>query len=107
MPLAIPELRTAASFLRQTKILVECALDYFRGENAVRAARLGDISQRITDEREAVERRSPSFRTGAERMAEEPAEQPANLLWAIDEIIIALQHFREKLKRFAAEAKKF
>ena len=37
-------------------------------------------------------------------MAEQPAEQ--NLLWALDEIIIALQVFREKLKRLAAEAKK-
>jgi hypothetical protein len=37
---------------------------------------------------------------------EEPAEQPENLLWAIDEIIIALQRFRERLKRLAAEGKK-
>jgi hypothetical protein len=40
-------------------------------------------------------------------MADEPHAEPAvNLLWAIDEIIIALQRFREKLKRLAAEAKK-
>jgi hypothetical protein len=37
---------------------------------------------------------------------EEPAEQPSNLLWTIDEIIIALQRFRERLKRLAAEGKK-
>jgi hypothetical protein len=37
---------------------------------------------------------------------EEPAEQPSNLRWAIDEIIIALQRFRERLKRLAAEGKK-
>jgi hypothetical protein len=37
---------------------------------------------------------------------EEPAEQPSNLLWAIDEIIIALQRFRQRLKRLAAEGKK-
>jgi hypothetical protein len=32
---------------------------------------------------------------------EQPAEQPANLLWALDEIIIALQNLREQLKRLA------
>jgi hypothetical protein len=37
---------------------------------------------------------------------ETPAEPPINLLWAIDEIIIALQHFCERLKRLAAEGKK-
>ncbi len=37
---------------------------------------------------------------------EQPTETPNNLLWAIDEIIIALQRFRERLKRFAAERKK-
>jgi hypothetical protein len=39
-------------------------------------------------------------------MTEKPAESPQNLLWALDEIIIAMQRFREKLKRLAAEAKK-
>jgi hypothetical protein len=39
-------------------------------------------------------------------MSEKPAETPQNLLWALDEIIIALQNFREKLKRLAAESKK-
>jgi hypothetical protein len=33
-------------------------------------------------------------------------EQPANLLWAIDEIIIAIQHFRERLRRLATDGKK-
>jgi len=42
----------------------------------------------------------------ADRENETPAEQPANLLWAIDEIIIALQRFRERLKRLATEGKK-
>jgi hypothetical protein len=37
---------------------------------------------------------------------DQPAEQPANLLWAIDEIIIAIQRFRERLKRLAVEGKK-
>jgi hypothetical protein len=37
---------------------------------------------------------------------EEPAEQPQNLLWAIDEIITALQSLRERLRRLAAEGKK-
>jgi hypothetical protein len=37
---------------------------------------------------------------------EEPAEQPQNLLWALDEIIIALQHFREQLKRIAQQETK-
>jgi hypothetical protein len=39
-------------------------------------------------------------------MPEKPAETPQNLLWALDEIIIGLQRFREKLKRLAADAKK-
>jgi hypothetical protein len=34
-------------------------------------------------------------------MSEKPAEQAINLLWAIDEIIIALQRFRERLKLLA------
>jgi hypothetical protein len=38
-------------------------------------------------------------------MAEEPAEQPANLLWALDEVIIALQSLRDRLERLAAERK--
>jgi hypothetical protein len=33
---------------------------------------------------------------------EKPGEQPANLLWALDEIIMALQRFREQLKLLAA-----
>jgi hypothetical protein len=37
---------------------------------------------------------------------EQPAEQPANLLWALDEIIMALQSLRERLKRLAADAPK-
>ena len=56
MPLTIPELRTAASYLRQARVLVESALDYFRGEDAMRSARLGDISQRLIDEGEAIDR---------------------------------------------------
>jgi hypothetical protein len=36
----------------------------------------------------------------------EPAEQPANLLWALDEIIMALQTLRERLKRLAADEQK-
>jgi hypothetical protein len=39
-------------------------------------------------------------------MAEEPAEQPANLLWALDEIIMALQSLREQIKRLAVQDKK-
>jgi hypothetical protein len=37
---------------------------------------------------------------------ETPAEQPQNLLWAIDEIIIALQKLRERLTHLATEAKR-
>jgi hypothetical protein len=45
---------------------------------------------------------------GAKRMSENdtPVQPPSNLLWALDEIIIALQHFREQLRRLAAEAKR-
>jgi hypothetical protein len=42
----------------------------------------------------------------AENRNKASADQPANLLWAIKEIIIALQHFREQLKRCATEPKK-
>ena len=38
-------------------------------------------------------------------MSEKAAEQPQNLLWAIDEIITALQKLREQVKRLASEAK--
>jgi hypothetical protein len=37
---------------------------------------------------------------------DKPAEQPMNLLWAIDEIIIALRNLRKRVKRLAAEGKK-
>jgi hypothetical protein len=37
-------------------------------------------------------------------MADEPAEQPQNLLWAIDEIILALQKLREQIKRLAQKS---
>jgi len=56
MPLTIIELRTAASFLRQAKTLVESALDYFRGEDPTRSAKLGEISKRLADEGEAIDR---------------------------------------------------
>ena len=35
-------------------------------------------------------------------MPEEP-EKAINLLWAVDEIIIALQQLRERLRRMAAQ----
>jgi hypothetical protein len=38
----------------------------------------------------------------AEDQNEAPAEPAPNLLWAIDEIIIALQAFRERLRRIIA-----
>ena len=56
MPLTIPELRTAASFLRQARGLVESVKDFFRGYDADATARLGDIATRLTDEREYVDR---------------------------------------------------
>ena len=56
MPLTIIELRTAASFLRQAKTLVESVLDFFREQDAVRAAKLGEISKRLSDEGEHIER---------------------------------------------------
>jgi len=31
------------------------------------------------------------------------SNEPQNLLWALDEIIIALQRFRERLRRLAKE----
>jgi hypothetical protein len=33
---------------------------------------------------------------------EQPAESPQNLLWEIDAVIIALQQFRERLRRIIA-----
>jgi hypothetical protein len=35
-------------------------------------------------------------------MIEEP-EKPVNLLWSLDEIIIALQRLRERLRRMAQQ----
>jgi hypothetical protein len=37
---------------------------------------------------------------------ETPAEPVSNLLWAIDEIIIALQAFRERLRRAVGDTPK-
>ena len=54
MPLTIPELRTAASFLRQARVLVESVKDFFRGHDADCAARLSDIARRLEDEKEFV-----------------------------------------------------
>jgi hypothetical protein len=65
MPLTIPELRTAASFLRQARTLVESVKDFFRGYDADATARLGDISTRLTDEREFVERLIGSASNGS------------------------------------------
>jgi hypothetical protein len=59
MPLTVPELRTAASFLRQARVLVESVKDFFRGTDADAAARLSDIAQRLNDEREFIERILP------------------------------------------------
>jgi hypothetical protein len=56
MPLTIPELRTAASFLRQARTLVESVKDFFSGHDPDCAARLSDIARRLEDEREYVER---------------------------------------------------
>jgi hypothetical protein len=39
-------------------------------------------------------------------MSEKPLEQTINLLWAIDEIIIALQRFRERLRRLATDGQR-
>jgi len=39
-------------------------------------------------------------------MADEPAEQPQNLLWALDEIIDALQQLRERLRRTLADGRR-
>jgi hypothetical protein len=55
MPLTILELRTAASLLRQARVLVESVKDFFRGYDADATARLGDIATRLNDEREYVE----------------------------------------------------
>jgi hypothetical protein len=50
MPLSLAELRTAVSFLRQAKVLVEGVKDLFFGRDTDAAARMGDICQRIDDE---------------------------------------------------------
>ena len=54
--LTIPELKVSASFLRQARTLVESVKDYFRGHDADATARLSDVSLRLNDEREYVER---------------------------------------------------
>ena len=36
-------------------------------------------------------------------MPEEPEETPVNLLWSIDEVIIALQQLRERLRRMVQQ----
>jgi hypothetical protein len=56
MPLTIGELRAAASFLNQARVLIEGVKDMFRGRDTDTAARLGDIMTRLNDEREYVER---------------------------------------------------
>jgi hypothetical protein len=56
MPLTIGELRAAASFLNQARVLVEGVKDMFLGRDADTAARLGEILLRLTDEKEYVER---------------------------------------------------
>jgi hypothetical protein len=56
IPLTIIELRTAASFLRQAKTLVESVKDFFRGYDTGATARLGHIVLRISNERDYVER---------------------------------------------------
>jgi hypothetical protein len=43
--------------------------------------------------------------SGSPKMADEPAEEPLNLHWAIHEIIISLQMFHERPKRLATEKK--
>lgn len=54
--LTIGELRAAASFLNQARVLVEGVRDMFRSRDTDAAARLGDITARLNDEREYVER---------------------------------------------------
>jgi hypothetical protein len=56
MPLTIGELRAAASFLNQARVLVEGVKDMFMGRDTDSAARMGDIITRLNDEREYVER---------------------------------------------------
>jgi hypothetical protein len=56
MPLTLPELKVSASFLRQARVLVESVKDYFRGHDADATARIGDISARLMDASEYVER---------------------------------------------------
>jgi hypothetical protein len=56
MPISLQDLKTAAGVLRRAKLLCETVRDIFLGQEADAAARLGDISQRLDDEREFVER---------------------------------------------------
>jgi hypothetical protein len=56
MPLTIGELRAAASFLNQARVLVEGVKDMFMGRDTDAAALLGEIVTRLNDEKEYVDR---------------------------------------------------
>jgi hypothetical protein len=56
MPLTIHELKTCLSFIKQARALCEGVRDFFMGHDADCAARLGDITLRLKDERDYVER---------------------------------------------------
>jgi hypothetical protein len=50
------ELKTCASFIKQARALCEGVRDFFLGRDADCAARLGDITLRLKDEGEYVQR---------------------------------------------------
>jgi hypothetical protein len=56
MPISLQDLKTAAGVLRRAKALCESVRDLFRGHDTDAAARLGDICQRIDDERDYIGR---------------------------------------------------
>lgn len=56
MPLTIHELKTCLSFIKQARALCEGVRDFFMGHDPDCAARLGEITLRLRDEREYVER---------------------------------------------------
>jgi hypothetical protein len=56
MPLTMHELRTCLSFIKQARALCEGVRDFFIGRDADCAARIGDITLRLKDEKEFIER---------------------------------------------------
>jgi hypothetical protein len=56
MPISLQDLKQASGVLRRAKALCESVRDLFLGNDTDAAARMGEICQRIDDEKEFVER---------------------------------------------------